>query len=220
MGFTPSLRKKRMTEHCSSLVHVASEAAIFTSLLHRRVAFLHRTATCRPLFKPWMSLLPTYRTVERCFEFLSLFEVFHLTHLHMSSLICLSAIFYIVFAMKDDRFLGWYAWTLGWWALPGLGIYVTLTCLQALGVYHLARQGQRSAAVCYVPCCRNEGTISSAPAVVKGLILFITHFILDWSLIFFRHFVVLPVSYICSWAYLPLLQMVTPPVRDPVKWDL
>jgi len=51
MGFTPSLLKKRMTEHCSSLVHVASGAAIFTLLLRRRVAFLHRTATCRPLFK-------------------------------------------------------------------------------------------------------------------------------------------------------------------------
>jgi len=33
-----------MTER-SSLVHVASGAAVFTLLLHRRVAFLHRTAT-------------------------------------------------------------------------------------------------------------------------------------------------------------------------------
>ena len=45
MGFTPSLPKKRMTERCSSLVHTANGAAIFTLLLHRRVAFLHRTAT-------------------------------------------------------------------------------------------------------------------------------------------------------------------------------
>jgi hypothetical protein len=45
MGFTPSLR-------CSSLVHVASGAAIFTLLLRRRVAFLHRAATCWPLSKP------------------------------------------------------------------------------------------------------------------------------------------------------------------------
>jgi len=52
MGFTPSLLKKRMTERCSSLVHVASMAAIFTLLLHHRVAFLHRTAACRPLLKP------------------------------------------------------------------------------------------------------------------------------------------------------------------------
>jgi len=52
MGFTPSLRKKRMTERCSSLVHAASGAAIFILLLRRRVAFLYRTATCRPLFKP------------------------------------------------------------------------------------------------------------------------------------------------------------------------
>jgi hypothetical protein len=44
--------KKVLTEHCSSLVHVASGDAIFTLLLRRRVAFLDRTATCRPLFKP------------------------------------------------------------------------------------------------------------------------------------------------------------------------
>jgi hypothetical protein len=45
MGFTSSLLKKRMTEPCSSLVHVASGAAIFTLLLRRRVAFLHSNAT-------------------------------------------------------------------------------------------------------------------------------------------------------------------------------
>ena len=71
MGFTPSLLKKPMTERCSSLVHVASGAAIFTLLKHCRIAFLHRTATCRPLFKPWVSLLSTYTTIELCFEFLS-----------------------------------------------------------------------------------------------------------------------------------------------------
>ena len=71
MGFTPSPRKKWMTEHCSSLVHVASGAAIFILQLRRHVAFLHRTATHRQLFKPWVSLLPTYRTIERCFKFLS-----------------------------------------------------------------------------------------------------------------------------------------------------
>jgi hypothetical protein len=64
MGFTPSLR-------CSSLVHVASGAAVFTLLVHHRVAFLHRTATCRQLFKPRVTLLPTYRKIEQCFEFLS-----------------------------------------------------------------------------------------------------------------------------------------------------
>ena len=52
MGFTLSLLQKQLTERCSSLVHVASEAAIFTPLLRRRVAFLHRTAICRPLLKP------------------------------------------------------------------------------------------------------------------------------------------------------------------------
>jgi len=50
--FHSSLLKKRMTERCSSLVHVASGAAIFTLLLHRLVTFLHRTATCKPLFNP------------------------------------------------------------------------------------------------------------------------------------------------------------------------
>jgi Fe2+ transport system protein FeoA len=71
MGFTPSLR--------CSLVHVASGAAIFTLLLRHRVVFLHRTATCRPLFKPWVSLLSTYKTIELCLEFLSNFDGLHLT---------------------------------------------------------------------------------------------------------------------------------------------
>ena len=71
VGFSPSLLKKRMTERCSSLVYVEAGAAIFTLLLRRRVAFLHRTATCRPLFKPWVSLLSTYKTIELYFEFLS-----------------------------------------------------------------------------------------------------------------------------------------------------
>jgi hypothetical protein len=70
-GFTPL--KKRMTERCSSLVHVASGTATFTLLLRRRVAFLHRTATCRPLFEPSVLLLSTYKTIELCFEFLSHF---------------------------------------------------------------------------------------------------------------------------------------------------
>jgi len=56
-----------MTERCSSLVHVASWAAIFTLLLRHLVAFLHRTATCRQLFKQSVSLLSTYKTIELCF---------------------------------------------------------------------------------------------------------------------------------------------------------
>ena len=64
MGFTISLFKKRMTEHCSSLVHVASGAAIFILLLRHCVAFLHRTATCQQCLKPWVSLLSTYKTIE------------------------------------------------------------------------------------------------------------------------------------------------------------
>ena len=73
MAFNPSLLKKGMTEHFSSLVHVASGMVILTLLLRRNVAFLHRTVTCRSLFTPWVSLLPTCRTIERCFAFLSHF---------------------------------------------------------------------------------------------------------------------------------------------------
>jgi len=51
-GFRPFTTQKRMTERCSSVVHVASGAAIFTVLLRRRVTFLHRTATCQPVFSP------------------------------------------------------------------------------------------------------------------------------------------------------------------------
>jgi hypothetical protein len=73
MGFTTSLLRKRMTERCSSLVHVASGTATFTLLLRRHVAFLHRTATCQSFLKPWVSLLSTYKTNDLCFEFLSHF---------------------------------------------------------------------------------------------------------------------------------------------------
>jgi hypothetical protein len=66
MGFTPSLR-------CSSLVLVESGAAIFTLLLRHRVAFVHRTATCPPILKPWVSLLSTYKIIRLCFKFLSYF---------------------------------------------------------------------------------------------------------------------------------------------------
>jgi len=71
--------KKRMTERCSSLVHVASGAATFTLLPHRPVAFLYRTATCRPLFKPSVSLLSSCKTIELWLEILSHFYSFHLT---------------------------------------------------------------------------------------------------------------------------------------------
>jgi len=54
-------------------VLVTSGAASFTLLLRRRVAFLHRTATCRPLFKLSVTMLSTYKTIELCFEFLSHF---------------------------------------------------------------------------------------------------------------------------------------------------
>ena len=75
MGFTASLLKKLMTERCSSLVHVASGAASFTLLLHRRVAFLHHTATCRPLFKPSVSLLSTWNFSRTFKIFIWIFHV-------------------------------------------------------------------------------------------------------------------------------------------------
>ena len=76
MCFTPSVLKKRMTECCSSLVHVANGAAIFTLLLRCPVALLHRTAICRPLFKLWVSLLSTYKTIELFSNFYRTFKVF------------------------------------------------------------------------------------------------------------------------------------------------
>ena len=76
MGFTPSLLKKRMTQSCSSLAPAASGAAIFTLLLRRRVAFLHRTAACRPLFKLSVSLLSTYRQTSCVLNCYRTFKIF------------------------------------------------------------------------------------------------------------------------------------------------
>jgi len=79
MGFTPSLLKNGWQNAVLLWLHVASGAAIFTLLLRHRVAFLHRTATCRPLFKQWVLLLSNYKSIELCLEFLSDFSGFHLT---------------------------------------------------------------------------------------------------------------------------------------------
>jgi hypothetical protein len=50
---SPKKKKKKDDRTLLFLVRIASGAAIFTLLLHRHVAFLHRTATtCQPLFKP------------------------------------------------------------------------------------------------------------------------------------------------------------------------
>ena len=86
MGFTPSLLKKRVTERCSSLTHFASGDTTFTLLLRRRVAFLHHTATCRPLFKPSVSFLSTYRQSSFVSNFYRTFKVFiWLSLVHPSS---------------------------------------------------------------------------------------------------------------------------------------
>lgn len=42
--------------HENFKLHVVRGATIFTLLLRRHVAFLHFTATCRPLFKTWVKL--------------------------------------------------------------------------------------------------------------------------------------------------------------------
>jgi len=65
--------------HENLKLHVASGAAIFTQLLRRHVVFLHRTATCRPLFKPWVSMLSIYRQSSCASNFYRAFKVFHLT---------------------------------------------------------------------------------------------------------------------------------------------
>jgi len=68
--------KKLMTDRCSCLVHVASGASIFTLLLRRRVAFLNRTATCRPLFKSSVSLLKLTIKSSCVSNFYRTFKVF------------------------------------------------------------------------------------------------------------------------------------------------
>jgi len=73
---SPLHYKNRVAECCYSFVHVASRAVVFTLLLRRRVAFLHRTATCRPLFKPSVSLLSTYRQSRCVSNFYRTFKVF------------------------------------------------------------------------------------------------------------------------------------------------
>jgi hypothetical protein len=76
MGFTPPLLKKTGDACCKWAT------AFFTLLLHCHVAFLHHTATCRPLFKPRVSLLSIYKTIELYFKFLLHFYVSHLTLPH------------------------------------------------------------------------------------------------------------------------------------------
>jgi len=97
MGFTP-------TERCSSLVHVASGAAIFTLLLRRRVTFLYRTATCRPLFKPSVSLLSTYRQSSCVSKFYRTFQVFIwlslVRHTKRHHLVRRFPLFYSIFVLQ------------------------------------------------------------------------------------------------------------------------
>ena len=66
LGFTPSLLK---TDDRTLFFFVAMfQAGPSFLLLRRHVKFLHHTANCQPLFKPWVSLLSTYKTIELCFK--------------------------------------------------------------------------------------------------------------------------------------------------------
>jgi hypothetical protein len=69
VSFTASLR-------CSSSEHTASGAAVLVLLLRCRVAFLHRTDTCRQLFNPSVTLLSTYRKIDSVSNFYRTFNVF------------------------------------------------------------------------------------------------------------------------------------------------
>ena len=60
MGFTPSVPKNGW-QNAFILWCILQADPPSLLLLRRRVAFLHRTATCRPLFKLWVSLLSSYR---------------------------------------------------------------------------------------------------------------------------------------------------------------
>ena len=67
-------------------------------------------------------------------------------------------------------------------AFSGLGINLTLTCLQALGIYPLARQAVKMAEMSLqrsTLCYKSAGTISSLPVDLNGLNVHITHQILD-----------------------------------------
>ena len=74
-------------------LHVSSGAAFFTLLLRRRVAFLHRTATCRPLFNPWVSLLSTYRQSSCVSNFYRILKFF----------IWLSLVYFIINYEKHEH---------------------------------------------------------------------------------------------------------------------
>jgi len=105
-------------------VRIASGAVIFTLLLRRRVAFLHRTATCRPLFKPSVSLLSTYKTIELCFELLSHFWDFDLSFPRTSSrAVFKCSILFIILRI----FLSF--WGLLLWGFRDFGDVCPKTCL-------------------------------------------------------------------------------------------
>jgi hypothetical protein len=73
MGFAPSLLKKRMTELCSSLVHVAKRGRqLYTTTAPScciPAPYCHQSATLQTISITVVNL----QTIELCFEFLSHF---------------------------------------------------------------------------------------------------------------------------------------------------
>ena len=92
MGFAPSLLKETDNRTLFFLFHGASGAATYTILLRRRVAFLHRTAICRSLFKPSVSLLSTYRQsscVSNCCRTCKVFIWLSLVCMYVCMYVCM-----------------------------------------------------------------------------------------------------------------------------------
>jgi hypothetical protein len=84
ISFTPSLIKKRITEHFFSFVHVHSGAVIFKPALWWHCLFA-LYGSYRILLIALVICLPTYRSMARYFKFLSQFFGFHLTHSYVCS---------------------------------------------------------------------------------------------------------------------------------------
>ena len=139
-------------------------------------------------------------------------------------LMCLSTIFCVVFSMKNGRLIEWSALDLVQLALLGLAVNVTLTCLQAVGVFLPARQPVKIRHMWVIKrwthCCKRAGAISSVSADLNGLNIFITHFILDWSVTFMDSspsslWAVYVFKFGCLCHY-----QVTSSALDPRKWTL
>ena len=120
MGATVWMYEGELHENLK--LHVASGAAIFTILLRRRVAFQHRTATCRPLFKPSVSLLSTYRQSSCVSYFYRTFKVFIWLSLIPTNWVQNSA------CQQMSSFTSRWKFNLTLWAIKLPGTKSTQTC--------------------------------------------------------------------------------------------